>query len=79
VRVDGEDELGDELGGTPTPMTMPKPGTAAHAAYAAGRDKRKRKVGFGLLSIGFRVPVGRTAEVQQQRWRLGNYSVVMSS
>jgi hypothetical protein len=51
VRVDGEDELGDELGGTPTPMVMPKAGTAAHAAYAAGRDKRKRKVGVVRLMI----------------------------
>eukprot|EP00775_Hariotina_reticulata_P008679 gene8679-8860_t len=40
VRVEVDDDLMDDLGGTPTPVAMPK--QAAQAA-AYGRDKRKRK------------------------------------
>jgi hypothetical protein len=36
----------DDMGGTPTPMNA---GNRAHPAYAAGRDKRKRKVGGNQL------------------------------
>lgn len=43
VRVDVEEDLMDDMGGTPTPMNA---ANRAHQAYAAaGRDKRKRKVG----------------------------------
>lgn len=42
VRVDMDDEMMDDMGGTPTPMNA---ANRAHQAYPGGRDKRKRKVG----------------------------------
>jgi hypothetical protein len=41
-----EDDMMDDMGGTPTPMNA---GNRAQQAYAAGRDKRKRKVGGNNL------------------------------
>ncbi len=44
VRVDVDEDLMDDMGGTPTPMNANR----AQQAYAgAARDKRKRKVGVG--------------------------------
>jgi len=50
VRVDMEDEIMDDMGGTPTPMNA---ANRAHQAYAAGRDKRKRKVGMTFYAAQY--------------------------
>lgn len=42
MRVDVEEDLMDDMGGTPTPMNAANRAQQAYAA--AGRDKRKRKV-----------------------------------
>lgn len=66
MRVDVDEELMDDMGGTPTPMNA---ANRAQQAYAAGRDKRKRKV--RQPTAGGEGTVMLHANKQQQACTLG--------